>query len=317
MKIAYLILAHTNPRLIRKAVDCLSRDDVTFFIHIDGKADLARFSALRGNNVVFVQDRITVYWGEYSQTRAILLLIQQALLSPAAFDYFVLLSGSDFPLRSGHYIHAFFERNRGSEFITLFKLPVPGMPLSRLNTIRFPSTRPVLRFIYRVLAKVGLGKRDYRKHLGALEPYSGHTWWALSRECCEYILDSTRQRPELGKFFQNTFASDEMLIHTVLANSPFSNRVKRHLVYEDWPVEGPRRHPKMITAEHLDRFEAQEEVAATDVHGPGEMLFARKFADDKLYLVERVEAMIRRKDASETLNSFDAAPTRSSPRSAR
>ena len=28
------------------------------------------------------------------------------------------------------------------------------------------------------------------KYLGALAPYAGHTWWALSREACEHILDS-------------------------------------------------------------------------------------------------------------------------------
>jgi hypothetical protein len=306
MKIAYLILAHRNPRLIRKAVECLSCEDVSFFFHIDAKVAIDQFDSIRGKNISFIDKRIAVYWGEFSQTEAILLLIQQALAAPQSYDYLVLLSGSDLPLRSGRYIRSFLEKNQGSEFITMFKLPVPGMPISRINTLRFPSTRPILRFIFRALAKIGLAQRDYRKYLGDLQPYSGHTWWALSRESCQYVLDFRQKHFKVAEFFKNTFASDEMLIHTILGNSPFRTRIRRHLVYEDWPVEGPRSHPKMITAKHVDLFESQDEVAAPDLHGPGEMLFARKFSDDDLHLVERVEQMIRKKDYASDGKLIDA-----------
>src|SRR5450432_3864664 len=173
MKIAYLILAHKNPRLIKKAVECLSCEDATFIIHIDSKFSLTPFESIRGGNVFFIEKRLPVYWGEFSQTEAIFLLIREALAAPQRHDYFVLMSGSDFPLRSGRYVRNFLESNHGREFITMVKLPAPGMPVSRINTLRFPSTRPVLRFIFRALAKMGLGQRDYRKHLGNLEPYSG------------------------------------------------------------------------------------------------------------------------------------------------
>jgi Core-2/I-Branching enzyme len=306
MKIAYLILAHRNPRLIKKAVECLSCDDVSFFIHIDAKVDISQFASIRGENAFFIDKRIAVYWGEFSQTEAIFLLIQEALAAPQRYDYLVLLSGSDFPLRSGRYVRSFFEKHQGHEFITMFKLPVPGMPISRINTLRFPSTRPIFRFVFRALAKVGLARRDYRKALGNLQPYSGHTWWALSRESCEYVMDFRQKHFKVTEFFKNVFASDEMLIHTILGNSPFRSRIRRHLVYEDWPVESPRSHPKMITAKHIDSFESQDEVAAPDVHGPGEMLFARKFSDDDLHLVERLEQMIRKKDYQYQGNLIDA-----------
>ncbi len=296
MKVAYLILAHRNPKLIKKAVECLSCEGISFFIHIDRKVDIEQFDSIRGNNVFFIAERIPVYWGEFSQMQAIFLLIQEALAAPRQYDYLLLLSGSDFPLRSGPYIHNFLEINRGREFITLFKLPAPGMPLSRINTLRFPSNRPILRFLFRALAKVGFAQRDYRKSFGNLKPYSGHTWWALSREACNYIIKFAQDHPQLVQFFENTHASDEMLIHTILGNSPFRSRIQRHLVYEDWPTEGRRYHPKMITATHVDLFDSQDEVSPPDLHGPGEMLFARKFSDDDLHLVERVEEMINKKD---------------------
>jgi hypothetical protein len=296
MKIAYLILAHRNPLLIKREVEFLACEDASFFIHIDAKAAISQFDSIRGGRVFFVEKRLPVYWGEFSQTEAILLLIRQALAAPQRHDYFVLLGGSDFPLRSGRYIRSFFEKNRGSEFITMVKMPGPGKPLSRINTLRFPSTRPVLRFIFRALAKMGLAQRDHKKHLGHLEPYSGRTWWALSREACEYVMEFTQRHPQLAKFFENTHASDEGFIHTILGNSPFKSQIRRHLVYEDWSGQGGRAHPEMLSAKHLEFFESQEEVFAQDLHGPGEMLFARKFSDDDLQLVERTVAMINKKE---------------------
>jgi hypothetical protein len=204
------------------------------------------------------------------------------------------MSGSDFPLRSGHYIRNFLAANQGREFITMVKLPAPGMPLTRINTVRFPSTRPVLRFIFRALAKLGFAQRDARKYLGGLAPYSGHTWWALSRPACQYVLDFRRDHPALALFFTNTHASDETFIHTILGNSPFQSQIRRHLVYEDW--RSPAPHPEMIDAHHVEYFESQNQVAPKDIHGPGELLFARKFSDEDLPLVERVVAMIAKKE---------------------
>lgn len=294
MKVAYLILGHRNPRLIQKAVECLSCADATFFIHIDAKFSLEPFAAIRGENVFFIQDRLPVYWGEFSQTEAIFLLIRRALAASQRHDYFVLMSGSDFPLRSGKYVRDFLETNNGREFISMVKLPAPGMPVSRINTLRFPTTRPVLRFIFRALAKVGLGQRDYRKHLGELEPCSGHTWWALSRAACEYLIAFRQSRPAVVKFFENTHASDETLIHTILGNSPFKSQIRRHLVFEDW--HSPAAHPEMINARHLDYFESQNEIAPKDANGPGEMLFARKFCDEEIHLADRALAMIAMKE---------------------
>jgi len=294
MKIAYLILGHRNPRLIKKAIECLACDDASFFIHIDAKFSLEPFAAIRGEKIFIIEDRLPVYWGEFSQTEAIFLLIRRALAAPERHDYFVLMSGSDFPLRSGRYIRDFLAANQGREFISMIKLPGPGMPISRINTIRYPSTRPVLRFIFRALAKMGLAQRDHRKHLGGLEPYSGHTWWALSRAACEHLIATRQRQPELEKFYENTHASDETLIHTILGNSPFKSNIRRHLVFEDW--HSPAHHPEMINARHLEYFESQPAVAPLDANGPGELLFARKFSDEEIHLADRVLVMIAKKE---------------------
>jgi hypothetical protein len=296
MKIAYLILAHRNPIHIRKMIDVLSSEDCSFFLHVDRKSRQDLFLFLKKENVFFSDKRISVYWAEYSMVEAILILIQQALCGPQSYDYYVLLSGSDYPLRSKEYIHNFFDKNRGMEFISMARIPneEAGVPLSKIDTLAIPSSRPIYRSIVKACARLGLARRDYRKHLAGLQPYGGSTWWALTRDACEYILSFVKKNPSVCEYFEKTYTSDETFFHTILGNSILKSRVHRGLMYDDWPANSP--HPVTINSEHLALFEAHEKVTLDDAFGPGELLFARKFSDDGIALVERIDEMMKRKD---------------------
>src|SRR5581483_151163 len=188
------------------------------------------------------------------------------------------------------------DAHRGTEFINLVKMPSveAGKPISRLNTVRFPSTRPALRLISRAAAKAGFGRRDYRKYLGTLEPYAGHTWWTLSRAACEYLSNFERQNPRITAFFRNSFAPDEMFFHTILGNSPFRSKARRNLHFEDWSNAGS--HPVTIGEHHLAQFEAEDKVFMHDVYGRGEVLFARKFSALDEQVLQQLDALIARKE---------------------
>lgn len=296
MKIAYLVFAYKNPRLLKREIGALSSEDCSFFIHIDKKSDIREFSEIKGENVFLSEQRLPVYWAEFSGVQAILLLIRQALRGPQDYDYFILLSGSEYPIRSAKYIHTFLGERYGLEFINIVKMPneAAGKPISRINTLRIQSDKPYRRFALRVMAKVGLAQRDYRKYLGGLEPYAGNTWWALTREACQYISDFVTGNHQVEEYFQNVFAPEETFFHTILGNSPFRSRTRRNLVYEDWSAQGA--HPAMINGQHVASFESTEKVHIDDVYGSGELLFARKFSDDFLNLLGPIDDMIRRKE---------------------
>ena len=295
LKIAYLILTHRNPRLLKRTVQALSSDDCSFFIHIDKKSDIADFSEIRGDNVSFTNKRVPVYWGEYSQVRAILLLIRQALESSEHYDYLVLLSGSEYPLRGRRYIHAYLEANQGVEFMNLGKVPAPGKPLARITTLRFESDKPVRRLASRALAKIGLVQRDLRKHLGKLEPYSGRTWWALTESASQFLMEFIVQHPQIERFFENTFAADESFLHTILGNSAFGSRARGNLHFEDWSVAAS--HPAMIDDRHIAYFRSREQVFDGGLStGPVESLFARKFSDENLHILDAIDEMIAEKE---------------------
>jgi len=294
MKIAYLVLVHRNPRLLERAIRTLSSKNSAFFVHVDRKSNLREFSGVNGDNTFFCGQRIPVYWGEYSQVEATLLLIQQALHSSTSYDYFILLHGSDYPLRNSDYIQSFLEENCGAEFISAVKMPAPGYPLSKINKLRYPSNKPVRRFVSRALGKLGLAERNYMKHIGRLDAYAGDACWALSRDACKHVLGFLDNNPQVEAYFRNTFTPDEVLFHTVLGNSPFLPRFKRSLLYTDWP-QSLHNHPAMLNNEHLRFFEAQDTIKIEDEWGCGEVLFARKLSDDQLDLVKKIEEMIVRK----------------------
>lgn len=295
MKIAYLFFAYRNPLLIQKEIEALSGSDSFFFVHLDRKSDLRDFEVLKGDNVHFLEDRVEVYWAEFSGVEAILRLIESGLRAPVRYDYFVLLSGSEYPLRDREYIHRFFQEHRGQEFIDLTAMPneAAGRRLKHVNTLWIPSNRPYLRLAAKALTRLGLLRRDYRRHLRGLKAYGGHTWWALSREAVQYIVDFARENPFVADYFRLSPQPEELFFHTILGNSTFRERVRRNLLFEDWSAGGAR--PEMINEQHLRHFASNDAIIIDDIWGRGEALFARKFSDERLDLVEQAKAIVERK----------------------
>jgi len=296
MNIAYLAVTHKNPKLLKKEIEALSYGNCEFFIHLDSKSDLSEFSDIQGKNIHFIS-RIPVYWGDYSVVEAILSLLRYAVRASTKFDYCVLLSGSEYPLTSAGEVHSFLQQNQGAEYISLTRVPnaEAGQSLARFNRLVLSHERSaMIRLGTRALAKLGLAQRDYRRYLGDLNPYSGSTWWALTNEACSYILDFMERNPYLAQFFKDTFAPDECLVHTILGNSRFAIRARRNLVYEDWSDSAAS--PAMLNDRHVAFFETfGGMVIGHNVYGSGELLFARKFSDESLDLIGRIDDMMARK----------------------
>jgi hypothetical protein len=301
VKIAYLILAHNNPKHLLRLIRALSSSSSSFFIHIDRKSSLDDFANINGDNVYVSQERIPVYWGDFSQVEAILALLRIALTDPRRFDYFVLLSGTDYPLQSVSYIESFFERNKGKEFMNIVPMPCEavGKPITRLTTYKprpGDPTSKIAKFVRKLLVKIGAfqTERDYKSHLRNLVPYAGSTWWALSRGACEYILSFVASEPRIVNFFKHTVCPDESFFQTILGNSPYKARIRRNLTYTDWSSGGSS--PAYITEQHLGFFTSSSPIIMDDAYGVGEVLFARKFSDQAEDIVAQIDQLIRERE---------------------
>ncbi len=305
MRIAYLIIAHNTPNHLRRLVRALNSPNAVFFVHVDRKSDIRQFrDALSQHNVTFLEDRVAVYWGDFSDVTATIKLIKEALSYAAQPDYLTLLSGSDYPLRSPQYIEDFFSRNCGRQFINLVKMPCEAVhkPLDRLQGY-WLLTPHNSEFVIRAVARLNrwntkfkLVKRDYLKTLKDLFPCAGSQWWALTTVACRYILAFIDSRPDVVKFFRNVYMPDESFFQTIIGNSDFAKHVVRNLTFADW--SRPSGGPAMIDMDHLNAFVKTPRIMGDDPYGRGELLFARKFPDHSSHLTDFIDAnLIHRSDS--------------------
>jgi Core-2/I-Branching enzyme len=286
VKIAYLILAHDNPAHLRRLTTALSSNNSSIFIHIDRKSDVNDFAG--GADIHFSRERIPVYWGDFSQIEAALVLLRMAFADARHFDYFVLLSGADYPLQTAVNIECFFTRNAGDEFIGVE--PMPSGLLHRLSIYRpCPSDHWLTRFPAKLARELGIKlRRDYEACLGELAPYYGSQWWALSRGACAYIQDFVAAKPRLFEFFKHTRCPDESLLHTILGNSRFKERIRASLTYTDWGRGGSS--PALLTEKHIADLRSKS-LALADRYREGDVLFARKFCDSSGGLVAEIDRL--------------------------
>lgn len=244
--------------------------------------DIRPFLGIARENVHFTPKRVLVYWGDYSQVQAILTLIDTAMAASQRYDYLVLLSGSDYPLRTAAQLEAHFAKYRGSEFINMVAMPSEATrkPLSRLTD--YKPRQGLTAQARRVLVKLGIisRTRDYKTCFGALTPYAGCTWWALTHDACAHIQNFVSRNRRIMKFFMNTHCPDEMVFQTILGNSPFKDKVRRNLTYTDWSRGGPS--PSDIEMRHIELIRSQKVMIKNDIYGHGELVFVRKVADPEI-----------------------------------
>ncbi len=289
MRVAFLILAHNNPAHLGRLITALSHQNTHCFLHIDKKSTILPATFRDAPSVSLSNNRYKVYWGDFSMIMAILALIEQAVQHPLHFDRLVLLSGADYPVKPIDQIVEFFIQNGNREYINITRMPdeEAGKPLRRLTRYKIHEGGSLVhRLTFKILSKAGLAPqtRPYADALGSFTPYGGSTWWALTREACLHIIDVIERNPSLYKYFRNTHYPDEMLFHTILGNSPFQNHISRNLTYTDW--RNNAASPEVLTVDHLPTLTSGIINQGHDAFGTGPMLFARKFNDDSIALVE-------------------------------
>ena len=295
MQIAYLILAHHQPNHLARLIRALDGPECSFFVHIDAKADEAMFRARVAGmgKVAFVKQRQEVNWGGYSMIQATLALLAVARESGRSYDRFSLLSGSDFPIKPNAQILSDF--GSAKEFIRVDR---------RLALAGADYHDTYVSFYWFMDAKdqrlMRLSGRMPRVKPLEYEPlYQGSQWWALTRDCIDYVLRFVATNERYCAFFQETQCPDEIFFQTIVKQSPFASRITHDfetasdpVAFEtcteagchfiDWYTPSPTR-PKVLDLQDFDRLVKSK------------CLFARKFDEVRSReLIEWLARMVER-----------------------
>ncbi|WP_353720658.1 beta-1,6-N-acetylglucosaminyltransferase [Dyadobacter sp. 676] len=260
MKIAHLILAHSAPAQLARLIGALEDPDACIFVHLDRKTDLAAFPFLtNGERMTLVADRVNVAWGAYSIVEATVRGFKAIARSGQDFDYVNLLSGADYPVRSGSEISDFFARNHGKNFMEYspvhqdWQEAIPRITEYHLTNYHFAGKYLAQKWLNRLL--------HARKMPAGLEPVGRSQWMSLTMDAVRYVLEYLANHPEVVRFFKLTWAPDEMIFQTILYNSPFlPSLVNDNLRYIDWSKGQPS--PKILTEEDLERVLASGKLYA-------------------------------------------------------
>jgi hypothetical protein len=279
VKLTYLILAHKNPAQLARLIKALASGGGEFFIHLDKRCNPRPFLdsltfPQQITAVHFIRNNVALFSPpHYALVRAILNSLSEILSLSTGFDYLILLSGQDYPLKTNEQIKAHFTRNRGGEFLEGF--PLPADPARTKDEFNFRMGR-VQRYHFDDLFRGKYIKGTNRlarwilppkKFPSGYTPYWGSTWWRITYGCATFILDFAKNNDSFIRFFRFANCPDEFVFHTIVLNSPFSaNVVDDNLTFIDWSAGG--FHPKVLTSEDFKNLATAEK------------LFARKFDID-------------------------------------
>jgi hypothetical protein len=224
---AYLVLAHTDVEQCARLTRALVADsDAHIFLHVDGKSklDFSGVASIEPARVHWVAKRYTVTWGGFNMVRATLAAIEQALRAPVGFDYLVLLSGMDYPIRHPQAIGDFLRSQPYRQHIN--RVDVRASPEHYLKVASHYDFRDAwlpFPFLDKVLRKAcTMAVRPLKRSLPAGMVCTGSSWWAMTSECARYVLEVARTEPDYQRFFRFVLASDEYYFHTIIQNSPFA-----------------------------------------------------------------------------------------------
>jgi hypothetical protein len=259
LRLAYIISAYRNLGQVARLVRRLQADGVSFVVHVDKKTDRCAYrdlvSSLDDLPSVRFLERHTCHWGGFGHVRATLKGIDQLLGQGARFDYAILLTGQDYPIKSNDYIDRFFETERPRSFMAFSPLPRDS----------WSSRGGLGRIEHRHLRFYGHHVRSplRRRFPAGLRPYGGGAYWCLSRECIEYVAHFVPRRPDVVSFFRHVDIPDEIFFHTILLNSELRETiVNDNLRHIDW-TQG--RRPAILGVRDFEALAASPK------------LFARKF----------------------------------------
>ena len=285
-RVAYLICSHTNPDQVARLVGVLSANDRGSLVVVDHNEHDSHLdrNKVAGMPGVRVLDRWKpVEWGNFDLVEVILGDIRW-MLDTCDFDWLILLSGQDYPIRPLQDIEAFLDATEYDGFVSgsavetlklrsareaqrrylyrYFRVPAPRSVLARRLRARRPATDRAVAASTRLppvtmkavpdgsAAYVGL-RRNRTPFTSAFRCYRGGLWFTLSATCVAAVDRFAAEHPDYVRYYRRTRNPDESFFNTILWNDSALNIAPDDRRYIRFPPEGSP-HPDILTIDDLE-----------------------------------------------------------------
>jgi Core-2/I-Branching enzyme. len=223
-------MAHGKFDILSMLLEDLDDERNNIFLHVDSKAkgfDKKNIKINVHKAKLIILERIPVFWGDYSQIQCILNLLKEAV-NYEYHDYYHLVAGVEFPIKSQQYIHDFFEKNKGHEFIGFNNSTTEYT--ERMQYYYFFRKYCRYRNLWeRFLGGIGYCLVPIQRKLGVnrirncnIEFKKGYANWSITQGLACYVIE---QEKEIYKRYRYTFCTDEVFLHTLVYNSQYYNQV--------------------------------------------------------------------------------------------
>ena len=258
MVINYCFTVYNEPELLRHTILRLQHPKARFFIHVDRRVDDSVFyDALEGiENIEFIKDRVISQWADISTVQAVMYLFRAAIKDDKE-GYCVLLSGSDYPLKTANqiveiltslypqeFIHAsndndwnhrmksWMNSHINSHWLTVdgkIKLvvkPYRCVKLYGLGTLKY---KRFFSFIFNLLSPKILGRAvkcffKRRELPVGLTAYASETWFQITTDAAKYVLEYIDSNPEVLDFYGTFGFPEESMMQSIILSNPIFNR---------------------------------------------------------------------------------------------
>lgn len=226
MKHAYLILAHNNFYTLKLLLKLLDNEQNDIYIHMDKKTKKVpreELSNLVKKSKVYWIEQTKTYWGDYSFINAELNLMKTAILNDE-YEYLHLISGVDLPLKKQSEIHKFFEDNKGKEFVGFSNLN--NNYENRVKYYywlqKYEKNSKVMAKMQEILTNIQKKLKVNRLKNTNIKIAKGPNWVSITGNFAKYIVE---QENWINKLLKYTNCADEVVIQTILINSPFAKNI--------------------------------------------------------------------------------------------
>lgn len=275
MKHAYLIIAHNEFVILQNLINSLDDSRTDIYILFDKKVKELPILFSTKSELIILESRVNIYWGDYSLVQAGMLLFK-AIVNKN-YSYCHLISGVHLPLYSQDFLHNYFQEKYPQQVFSPISFN-PAEVIMRLKRRSFfikyhkhPNSfisrySQYLWVIALKIQKLLNIKRDRYK-----EYCKFSNWVSITQEAVNYLIENEKS---IQKNFKYAFCGDEFYIPTTLKNAtiPFEFSIDERLLYQNFE----NTNTTVIKYEEFGIMMDKES------------LFARKFSAHSIDLVDKI-----------------------------